>query len=505
MTGRVPFRVAVVGRDDALWLGVNALWRAFGHAGVEVTAVELPSLLRAEDVLPTLRAQEAFHILLGLEEAPLMRRSAATFSLGQRFANWSKAKPPFLCAYGTYGVPFNRVPFVHYWVKARRAGLKAEFEDFALNAAAAKQGRFFVPGPDTDGFGVSDYAYHLDAGGYCQALKELAMHRGIPVVSGRYGSAIREADDGRLVAVRLGDGREVKADLFVDASGAESVLLGREMGVGFESWRKWFPCDRLLTAQAEPLSPLPPYGQCAAFRSGWLGFYPLRHRTAFQQVYASVDMNESEAFEAAGLVSSMRLNAEATVAPLHVGRRAEIWVKNCVGIGEAAAMLDPIDNARMQFNLIGLSHLISLFPVEGDFSIEAREYNRNVTNAVERIRDYQLAHYKLNQRFDQPLWDHLRGMVVPETLQYKIDLFAARGGLALYDDETFEEDAWLALFIGHGLMPAIYDPLADQVPEQDVMRHFQKILGFIKTSVTPMQPMEAFLDMPAVSRAQAEP
>ncbi len=491
-TSRPVKRVVILGRDESLWLSANALWRAFNRADIELVAVELPSLLRPSDVYPTLKSQEAFHSLLGLEEAPLMAASAGTFSLGQRFSNWSKTRAPFIHGYSTYGMALNRVPFVHYWVKARQAGLKAEFEDFSINAAAAKQGKFFIPGEATDGFAICDYAYHLAAQPYCQALKKVALQRGVQQVSGLLAEVVKDPQDGRILSLRLRNGETIEGDFFIDASGAESLLLGQAMGAQFTSWREWFPCDRMLTIDADRLPQLPAYSQVSAFRSGWVGLYPLRHATAVQQVYASVDMSDADALEAAGLVSSLRLRGDAVVTRLTVGRRAQTWIKNCVAIGEAAAVLDPLDSARMHVNLIGLSHLISLFPVDQAHMIEASEYNRTVGDVLDRMRDFQICHYKLNQRFDQPLWDHCRNMSVPDDLAYKIDLFAARGNLVMYDDETFPEDSWAAILIGHGLIPDTYDPLVDQMPEGETIRSFQKMLGFIKTNVEAMQTMDAF-------------
>lgn len=488
-----PYRLVIVGRDDALWLSANILWRAFADAGFDITVVELPSMLRPGDVYPTLKQQEAYHSLIGLREAPMMQAAQATYSLGQRFSNWQKTRPPFIHGYSTYGRPINRVPFHHYWVKARSEGLKAEFDDFSINAVAAKNGRFFFPGEDVDGFAICDYAYHLEAQGYCKVLKTVATGRGVKVISGRIAEVARDGETGDISEIRLSGGQSVAGDIFVDASGAESALLGKGLDVGFESWRKWFVCDRLMTTYAPALSPLPSFSQISAFRSGWTGVYPLQSCTAVQQIYASLDMTDEQAFEAGGIVTSMPLNPSPVVSAYEAGLRHAFWENNCIAVGEAAAVLDPIDSVRMHVNLLGLSHLASLMPVTRDCRIERAEYNRNMRSAMERIRDYQLCHYLLNQRFGQPLWDHCRMLEAPDALRYKLDMFAARGRLIVYDDETFEDDDWLAMLLGHGLIPQSYDPLADQISDADAIAQFQKMLGFMHSVVEPMTSMEAAL------------
>jgi len=486
-------KVVVLGRDESLWLAVNALHSAFHSAGVEITAVELPSLRRPGDVLPTFKSQEAFHRLLGLKEAELLQVTAGTYSLGQRFANWSKTQPPFMHAYSTYGLKFQRLSFLQFWLKARQNGMKAEFEDFAIGAVAAKTGKFFIPGGEIDGFAICDYGYHLDAQAYNRVLKQLAARRGVTIVEARLAEAVKDPQSGDILRLVLGNGQSVEGDFFVDASGSESVLLGQALGEGFETWSGYFPNDRLLTTAAPPFNTIPSYSQVAAFRSGWVGLYPMRDKVSVQQVYSSVDISDQEALEAVGLVSGLRLDGRATVSPIETGRRSRFWVRNCVAIGEAAVVLEPLDNIVMHLNLIGISHLIGLFPVDRTNLIESREYNATVTRVYERIRDFQMTHYKLNQRYDQPLWDHCRNMPLPEALAYKLDLFAERGHLVQYEDETFEEANWTAIFIGHGLVPKAYDPLVDEVPDDEAIRNFQKILGFIKTNVEPMKPQEDYL------------
>jgi tryptophan halogenase len=84
-------------------------------------------------------------------------------------------------------------------------------------------------------------------------------------------------------------------------------------------------------------------------------------------------------------------------------------------------------------------------------------------------------------------------MPVPEKLAYKLDLFAARGQIMHFEEETFEDDSWAAILVGHGLIPKTYDPLVDEVPDDEAIRNFQRILSFIKTNVEPMTAQEDYL------------
>ena len=216
--------------------------------------------------------------------------------------------------------------------------------------------------------------------------------------------------------------------------------------------------------------------------------------TGLQHVYNDTHIADQEALEATALAAGLRLQPDAVVSPLAAGRRQQAWVGNCIAVGEAACGFDPIDNVGLHALQTGLAHLIDLFPVTPDSRLEAHEYNAQMQQSFERIRDYQIAHYKLNRIDNAPFWDRLRAMEIPDTLAYKIELFKARGMAPLYEEEVFVADDWLALFTGHGLMPRSYDPVADMTPDADAIGHFQKMLGFIKQHVEKMSSHDAYIE-----------
>ena len=134
-------KVAVVGRDAAVWLAAAALKRAFGRAGVDVHVVELPSLLQAADVYATVPSIRGLHRLLGLDEEIVVQACDAVPMVGQRFSNWAEAAPPFMQAFENDPPPGADLSFVQYWMKARLEGLKVDLSHFGVGAAAATQGR----------------------------------------------------------------------------------------------------------------------------------------------------------------------------------------------------------------------------------------------------------------------------------------------------------------------------------------------------------------------------
>lgn len=486
-----PQNIVVVGRDAALWLSACVLRAALRPAGVGVTAVELPTRLTAADVHASLPPLEALHGLLGLDEAALLRATRGAFSLGQNFADVSGATPAFFHAHGAYGAPIDNRDFFPFWLKARGLGLNVALGEFSLTAAAARQGRVLLPDEETEVFGRTDYGYHLPALAYAAALKGLAKRLGVQLHQALSVAPTLDAD-GEIAALDLGEGRCVGGDLFVDATGPEAVLM-TALGVARESWRDHFPADRVLRAQGPRFASLPPYADIRAWARGWVGLYPSQASTHLVQVYTGDLCTDDQALELAGRVSGLALT-DAVVSVSDPGRRVEAWRRNCVAVGEAACVFDPVHGVDLQAVQLGLVHLLSLFPVAEDFGAERAAYNATLREVYERLRDFQSAHYVVNRYAKAPFWERARAAAASDVLTHKIAVFQARGEIPPSEHETFVADSWRALLTGHGLTPETYAPMIDRTPPDTVKGEFRRILSFIKDQALKQPTHDLYLE-----------
>ncbi|HWE45026.1 MAG TPA: tryptophan halogenase family protein [Caulobacteraceae bacterium] len=485
-------RAVVVGRDAAAWLTALGLQRAFGRTGLEVAVVEQASLLSQVDAYAALPTLGGLHRLLGIDEHEVIAACDGVYVLGQRFANWSAGAAPFLHAYDTQPMGVNNVDLVQYWIKARAEGMKVPFEDFSLGAAMAKHGRLAMDPDLSDGFARPAYGFHLDARAYVALVKARALRSGVRLIGGGLGEI--HIDGERVVAIETKAGERIEADLFIDATGSEAALIGRLPGSEFESWRRWLPCDRLLAGSAPRLESIPGFSQISAFRAGWIGLYPLQHRTAVVAAYDSSQVGDGELADALPVLAGARLQGQAFVSPLEPGLRPRSWIGNCVAVGDAAVSLEPLDAVQPHLIQTALSLLISLFPGNADDMGESAAFNAGLALNARNIRDFQIAHYKLNQRRGDRFWNRVRDMELPYTLAYKLRLFAARGRVALYDDEAFQAPNWTSILLGHGLVPRDFDPLVDLIEPQDQVLQMQRMLGFIASEVNRMPTLQSQLD-----------
>ena len=111
----------------------------------------------------------------------------------------------------------------------------------------------------------------------------------------------------------------------------------------------------------------------------------------------------------------------------------------------------------------GIDRLLQLLPGAAGATAEAAEYNRQTALQLDHARDFAMLHYKLNGRRGEPFWDACREMAIPESLEYRLRLYEARGRMVLYDEEPFEEASWINLFDEQGVRPRRYNPIADGI------------------------------------------
>ncbi len=210
---------------------------------------------------------------------------------------------------------------------------------------------------------------------------------------------------------------------------------------------------------------LTPYTRSTARQAGWQWRIPLQHRTGNGYVFSSQFIGEDEA--AASLLAN--LDAPALADPrmlkFRAGRRKQSWRRNCIALGLASGFLEPLESTSIYLIQIAIMHLLPLFPSSGrsDPAL-ADEFNRKMDVEYERIRDFLILHYKLGSRDDAEIWRYCTAMSVPDSLTEKMELFRQSGHIEQYRDGLFTAPSWLSVYMGQGLQPQRYSPLADIEP-----------------------------------------
>ena len=181
--------------------------------------------------------------------------------------------------------------------------------------------------------------------------------------------------------------------------------------------------------------------------------------------------------------------------------RKRCWNGNVVAIGLSSGFLEPLESTSIHLIQSGIQRLIDFFPDSGFDPVEIAEYNRRCRFEYERVRDFVILHYKINQRTDSPFWQDCAAMAVPDTLAHKIELFQARGRVMRIDQELFTDPAWLQVMEGQNLSSRQPHVLADLHGDDAAADYLESVRQVIAKCVDVMPTHEEYL----AQRCAAQP
>ena len=487
MTAPRKTRVVIAGGGTAGWLAAAVLTRQLGPL-LDVTLVEseeIGTVGVGESTIPTVRS---FHALLGLDEADFMRTTGATFKLGISFEGWLREGDRYIHSFGDVGRATWMGDFQHFWLEARARGVAGPIGDYCFEHQAADAGRFAV-GPDSR----INYAYHLDAGRYARYLRARSESAGLTRVEGRIQRVDRNAESGLIEALVLNDERRIEGDLFLDCTGFRGLLIGDALGVGFEDWSEWLPTNRALAVQTASTGPAVPYTRAIAHDAGWRWRIPLQHRVGNGLVYAADFLSDDEA--RARLLAS--IDGDRLIEPglirFRTGRRLKAWEGNCIALSLAGGFVEPLESTSIHLIMTGLTRLMQQFPFDGISPTVVARYNEQSRGELERIRDFIILHYHLNDR-PEPFWTRQREMAVPDTLTERLALFAEAAQAYQAPDDLFRVASWLQVLLGQGLEPRDWHRMARMMPTDQLARALTDLKANIDQAVARLPAHQTFVE-----------
>jgi tryptophan 7-halogenase len=408
----------------------------------------------------------AFNLAAAISEPRLIVDTDTVFSWGTNFQSWGADHRSWVqCFHPPFPIIDGVLFHHHLW----RLGI-GELEPFLMPAIAARHGVFAHPvekGPRL--LARAEYGYQFNPHSYRDLFAAAARALGVEVLSA--GASEVECREGQIHALRLSDGQTINADLFVDCTGPDARLLSR-MDVKFTGGRRL----RAAMSHRAVESIGSPCRTVTAREFGWQCDTPLQRSVARLTVYSPEQENEALAAHAA---------PPQHAAEVTLGRRDHAWAGNCVAIGHAASILEPLTHAPMLLLQREIDRLLTLVPRSRDMSVERREFNRQSVDDYTHAEIFNRALFETPRLPELPYWRAAREEPPHEKLVQKIAQYESRGVLVAFDLEPFHAEDWTILHHGMGRRPSRHDRMADRIPEADIrpmldgMR--REVEGLVKT------------------------
>lgn len=456
--------VLVVGGGIVGWSAAAALRRKMPWLTVTIVPQSVPASSLADTMPCALPSIMGFHADLGLSEQDGVLRTGSSYRLGSLFSGWAKKQADYLHSYGVHGRPIGAISFHLQWARLAASGAGAPFERHAPAAVLARAGRFAPPSSMPESlFAGFEYGLQLDVARYRHMMRAFALHCGVDERPGAVASvALR--DNGFIDQVTLEDGAPCRADLFLDCTGPAATLRSA-IDDEREDWSGQLLCDRILRADGPAPTDLPLHDTVTAMPGGWRWRAATAERSLYGLCYASAFCDDATAARQLRAASG----ADASEAPVAIaaGTRRAPWRGNCVAVGDAATMIEPLEWSNLHLAHSAIDRIIAMMPGADCAPVELAEFNRQSYAEAIRVRDFVLLHYATSSR-GEPFWRAAAGVTLPPSLDHSLRLFRERGRLPVYAEETFARDSWLAVLFGQGVLPRRIDPLAEALPEKEV-------------------------------------
>ena len=304
-----------------------------------------------------------------------------------------------------------------------------------LHSAFMARDKVFERSPRGSPVVQPNVAYHFENVKFVGFLHDAAKAAGVAVQDEKVVDVAMGEQGVR--SLKLASGQEATADLFVDASGFVSALLGKALAEPFISYAPSLFNDRAVVGgwDREAGDPIRPYTTCQTMNSGWCWQIEHERRVNRGYVYCSAFISDDEA-EREFRAACPRVTGPTRVVQFVSGRYKRNWVKNVVAIGNASGFVEPLEATAlgviaMQCRLLADCLIESRRRPNDPIRHCVNDYHHRNWDAVRR---FLAVHYRFNTRLDTPYWNHCRADTDLAGAEEVVDFYRCNGPSLLASD-----------------------------------------------------------------------
>ena len=428
-------KIVIVGGGSAGWMTAATLIKYYPDR--DITLIESDNIPKIGVGESTLAGLTAWLSALEIDHEDFMSYTDASYKLSIKFTDFYKKGD------GGFQYPFGRPTLVacslengNDWhvLKAFDNTIKKQdyVNSFFPQSVLLETNKIFFPENDEmDTFSMrKDYALQFDAIKFAEWLKDrYAKPMGVKHIIADV-LEVNTNEEG-VSSLSLGDGSEFVADLYIDCTGFNSLLLGKALNTPFESLEDVLPVNKAWAVQIpyeDPENEIQNFTNCTGLGYGWVWNAPLYSRIGTGYVYSDRFTTSEEALEefkehlrevkgAHRITDDLKFR-EVSFTP---GISSKPWNKNVVGIGLAGAFIEPLESNGLYFIHENASNLVKSISRGHVSKFDQETYNFTVRKHFNNFSSFIQLHYLLSSRSDTSFWrymtsrDVVKGDITRET------------------------------------------------------------------------------------------
>jgi tryptophan halogenase len=465
-------KIVIVGGGTAGWIASAAFAKYFPKSKIiGIESPRIPTLGVGESTAPMVR--HFLNACLDIPNKEFMQGTDATYKTSVQFNDFNYVGD------GGFHYPMGAPEFKNNedgymdWKMVKRAYPKTPNQDFVRShhpiAALFEQNKI---DENLDGaFGKfkmhTDAAYHFDASKVGPWIRDnYCVPNGVKVIYGEVTDVVVNENSIEYLLVQEGSKQtKVDADLYIDCSGRQSILLGQAMEEEWITLQDQLPNDSAIATQIfykDKEQEMIPYTKSTALQNGWAWYVPIYSRSGNGYVYSSKYITRDQALEEfKEYLMSDKMPIAMTREEVDnlnykdiewdAGFYKNSWKKNVIAFGTAAGFVEALEGTGVYFVTNLLRMAINLLQREhyNQFTIDS--FNRYSREQFHGWANFISTFYQLSQREDSQYWKDLSNKSIDVVPGYEDA--GADGIKTYYYDANVSDNLEESLFRrNHGYM-----------------------------------------------------
>ena len=389
-------KIVIVGGGSAGWIAASWFSRRWGKM-IDVTIIDKYKPERVGVGEATLLSFPSVMQKMGFKVEDWMNRIDATFKAGILFPGWGREDKVIWHPFGFTSIGENKVPLYDIWTNYQD---KYDIKDISPLYQSAINNSIEID------YIADTYAYQIDCGKLVTFLHDNCI-KWCNYIQSDLKTVVKVEDE--VEKIILEDGSEITADIFIDCTGWNQLLIGKDNNVDLS--------DRLFIDAAlagrvkyeNPDKEMHPYTDCQAMEHGWRWRIPTRSRIGTGYCFNKNITSPDEVAQQFSEHWNGRIKPEdMRLLDWKPQMLDKFWKGNVVSIGLSAGFIEPLESTGLAMMIRGCQYLEeSLYGCIYNPVFEPDIYNIRMKASFETAVDYVNMHYAYCERKGK-FWDYVR-------------------------------------------------------------------------------------------------
>lgn len=402
-------KLTIVGGGAAGWMAAIYLNKYFNSSqqNFAITVLESPDIGVIGVGEATVHSIRFFFAAMGLDETELLQHAHGTLKTGILFRNWMK---PVNGQTHEYFHPFEQqqlgrdIDISSSWLLTSRFMQERYDQGVSLSAHLMAQNHSPKGRQSAPFQGVVPYGYHVDAVLMARYLRDKAVAAGVKHISDTITDVT--VRDGNIAKVSSATA-SYSADIFIDATGFNGLLINKLSDDNWQSFNDALPCNKAVALQREHEPGYQPksYTTATALDYGWAWQIDLSSRQGTGYVYDGNRLTPEQAEqELRAFLGPESKVLKTKHLQMHVGCRKAFWLGNCIAIGLSGGFIEPLESTGLHLINLGV-RLLGTHLGAAEINQTVRDaYNKAMDGFYQDLKQFIVLHYCLTNRTDTPFW-----------------------------------------------------------------------------------------------------